>query len=113
MMLNNLHATLRYLVRVDGVLEHGLDTRGSRLSLFQVSRGFHRKKLNLISRATTHHRAGPRGLYDSLRPFDLALYERSAVGSALRPGRPFLPRTLHEGTTDVPVSDPRERDPSF
>lgn len=44
------------------VLEHGLDiTRGPWLSLFQVSRGSHRKKLNLISRYHTHHRAGPRG----------------------------------------------------
>lgn len=42
---------------------------------FQVSRSSHRKKLYLISRYRD-----PSRLYDSLRPFDLAFYERSAVG---------------------------------
>jgi len=43
------------------MLGNGLDTRGPWLSLFQVSRGSHRKKLNLIFRYHTHHRAEPRG----------------------------------------------------
>lgn len=61
---------------------------------FQISRGSHRKKLYLISRYR-----GPSRLYDSLRPFDLALYERSAVGTANLPCGLASPAYLD--TTDI------------
>lgn len=79
------------------MFKNGLDTRGSWFSLFQVSRGSHRKKLNLISRYHTHHRARGREALrfpPAIRFSALRAFGGRRGGSALRPGRPLSPAHL-------------------